>query len=187
MFVFVIGLLFVLSSAETVADIARSSTCGTHQIEGLAGEVVELINLKHPGLMVDISKGVYAGKWSMSRSVHPFLQKSTADALLRVVAARPGHRLTINSALRTVPQQVLLKEWKRRGGRCAPSAQVATPGRSNHHAGIAVDVNGNAGWRRAFQSNGFRWGGNGDKPHFEFSVRKFGQQCIRLFITNLFL
>jgi D-alanyl-D-alanine dipeptidase len=72
--------------------------------------------------------------------------------------------LQINSGLRSVAQQYLLKKWQR-AGRCGISA-AASPGRSNHETGRAVDLSNSSSARAEMRSEGFTTLRN-DPPHFD--------------------
>jgi hypothetical protein len=74
--------------------------------------------------------------------------------------------MSINSGLRTLPQQYLLYRWYQTG-RCGIGL-AAQPGRSNHESGIAVDINDNAGWRATMASKSYRWLGASDPVHFDY-------------------
>jgi hypothetical protein len=104
---------------------------------------------------------------TLGSAVFPFLQ-SPAAAALRNVAKTRTVKLVINSALRTLPQQYLLYRWFQTR-RCGIGL-AASPGRSNHESGVAVDVNDNAGWRTGFQGNGWRWLGSSDPVHYDYTA-----------------
>ncbi|MDF2697815.1 MAG: hypothetical protein K0S65_6198, partial [Labilithrix sp.] len=89
----------------------------------------------------------------------------TANALVAAQKAR-GVTMSINSGLRTLPQQYLLYRWYQTG-RCGIGL-AAKPGNSNHESGIAVDINDNASWRSAMNGKGFQWLGSSDPVHFDF-------------------
>ncbi len=74
--------------------------------------------------------------------------------------------MTINSGLRTLPQQYLLYRWYQTG-RCGIGL-AAAPGNSNHESAVAIDIEDNAGWRSALQAQGFRWLGASDPVHYDF-------------------
>jgi hypothetical protein len=95
----------------------------------------------------------------------PFLQAPAADALARAAARLP---LTINSALRTLPQQYLLYEWMNRGLCRSVVSIAAAPGRSNHEAGLAADVANWSAARASLEGRGFRWYGSGDEVHYDY-------------------
>jgi hypothetical protein len=151
-----------LAADATVAD-AVAEACETTVVKGLATQLVEEIQCLRPGTMkrIDNVAGVNLGP-----AAFPFLQTPAADALVAVQGAR-GATLTINSGLRTLPQQYLLYRWYKTG-RCNIGL-AATPGTSNHESAIAVDVADNAAWRTAMQGQKFRWLGAGDPMHYDFT------------------
>jgi hypothetical protein len=73
--------------------------------------------------------------------------------------------MTVNSMLRTVAQQYLLKSWVNTCGITA----AANPGSSNHETGLAIDVDEHAAWQSALESHGFTWLGSGDVVHFDYT------------------
>jgi peptidoglycan hydrolase-like protein with peptidoglycan-binding domain len=70
----------------------------------------------------------------------------------------------INSAYRTIAQQLLLRRW---GSGCGYGI-VAPPGRSNHQSGLALDINDHQGWKPYLERHGWRWLGPQDPPHFDY-------------------
>ncbi|MCC6900216.1 MAG: endo alpha-1,4 polygalactosaminidase [Polyangiaceae bacterium] len=68
---------------------------------------------------------------------------------------------------RTVAQQYLLQRWKK-AGRCGVSA-AASPGKSNHESGLAIDTSQFASWKGALEAHGFDWFGSGDSVHFDYA------------------
>jgi len=142
---------------------AVGSACSTSVVVGLSTQLVEEIQCLRPGALrrLDASAGIALGS-----SVFPYLQPPAADAVAAAQRAR-GVPMTINSALRTLPQQYLLYQWYR-SGRCGiPLA--AAPGKSNHEAGLAVDIADNAAWRTAMGAAKMRWFGTSDPVHFDFT------------------
>jgi MYXO-CTERM domain-containing protein len=102
---------------------------------------------------------------TLGSAVFPYLQTPARNALAAAVAAR-GVPMSINSALRTLPQQYLLYRWYKTG-RCGIGL-AASPGTSNHEGAVAVDINDNAGWRTTMQAKGFRWLGASDPVHYDY-------------------
>lgn len=148
--------------ASDPVSAAVSQTCTTRVVRPLVTQLVEEIQCLRPGTMKSIA-GVPG--LSLGAAAFPFLQTSAADALIAAQKTR-GTTMSINSGLRTLPDQYLLYRWyqqKRCGIRLA-----AKPGTSNHESGIAVDINDNAGWRSAMQKNGYRWLGAHDPVHFDY-------------------
>ena len=150
-----------LSATDTVA-VAVEQSCTTAAVKGLATQLVDEIQCLHPDTFarIDNTPGLDLGS-----AVFPFLQESAAKSLLAAQKAR-GKTMSINSGLRTLPQQFLLYRWYQTG-RCGIGL-AATPGTSNHESGLAVDVDDNAGWRAAMTGSSFKWLGASDPVHYDF-------------------
>ena len=88
-------------------------------------------------------------------------------ALVAALQDKPGTTMTINSALRTVAQQLLLYRWYQ-NGQCNIGL-AATPGNSNHETGLALDINQYSTWRTTLEAHGFRWFGSNDAVHFDYN------------------
>ncbi|MDB5220124.1 MAG: N-acetylmuramoyl-L-alanine amidase [Myxococcaceae bacterium] len=150
-----------LAANDTVTT-AVAQSCTTTSVKGLAVQLVEEIQCLRPNTLsrIDNTPGLALGS-----AVFPYLQTKAAQALVAAQKAR-GTTMSINSALRTLPQQFLLYRWYQTG-RCGIGL-AASPGTSNHEGAIAVDVNDNAGWRTSMQNKGFRWLGASDPVHYDF-------------------
>ncbi|NJK38907.1 MAG: D-alanyl-D-alanine carboxypeptidase [Oscillatoriales cyanobacterium RM2_1_1] len=98
-------------------------------------------------------------------AVYPFLQPAARTALSRAISAR-GRKLYVNSAYRTIAQQLMLYNQGQR--RQCGIGIVATPGRSNHQSGLAIDVEDYYGWRPFLEAQGWLWLGQYDPPHFDY-------------------
>jgi hypothetical protein len=117
-----------------------------------------------PGTMsrIDAMPGI-----TLASATFPYLQKPAADALRGAAATRA---MTINSALRSVVQQFVLYTWYTRG-RCRNVVSLAAPpGRSNHEAGLAIDVQQYDAARTALTARGFRWLGSSDRVHYDYTA-----------------
>ncbi len=108
-----------------------------------------------PGRFVEFAP--HAGITLTSSRVHPFLQASARDAIWAAAARTP---LRINSAFRTLADQYVLYH----SGGCG---LAATPGRSNHQTGTAVDVDDYSRVRSSLEAAGCRWLGSSDPVHFD--------------------
>ncbi|MGE3631260.1 MAG: MYXO-CTERM sorting domain-containing protein, partial [Sandaracinaceae bacterium] len=108
-----------------------------------------------PGSFVSFAP--HAGITLSSSHIHAFMQASARDALHRAAAS---HSLTINSAFRTLADQYVLYH----SGACG---LAATPGRSNHQSGRAVDVGNYSAARSALEAAGCVWLGSSDPVHFD--------------------
>jgi hypothetical protein len=142
---------------------AVGASCSTTSVKGLATQLVAEIQCMRPGSMKSID-GI-AGL-SLGAAVFPFLQTPAADALIAAQKDR-GTTMSINSALRTLPQQYLLYRWYKTG-LCGISL-AATPGTSNHEGALAVDIADEQGWRPAMTTAGFTWLGASDPVHFDYT------------------
>jgi MYXO-CTERM domain-containing protein len=154
-----------VSSALVATDsvnTAVSQGCSTVMVKGLSTQLVEEINCMKPGSMkrIDGVSGLALGS-----AVFPYLQSPAATALIAAQKVR-GVTMSLNSGLRTLPQQYLLYRWWQ-AGKCG-IAKAAKPGTSNHESGIAVDINDNASWRSAMASKNYRWLGSSDPVHFDY-------------------
>lgn len=144
------------SSVESVV----SGTCSTIPVRGLSLQIAEEIRCLAPGLLVAFAETEQI-RFSSS-AVLPYLEADTAQAVQRA-ASRLGS-VTINSGLRSLAQQYLLYRW-RQAGRCGIRA-AATPGRSNHETGRAVDLANSAQARATMTTTGFS-GIRSDPVHFD--------------------
>lgn len=149
-------------AANATVGQAVASECATSAVKGLSVQLVEEIQCLRPNTFMRIDKlpGLTLGS-----SVMPYMQTKAAQALIAAQKAR-GQAMSINSAMRTLPQQYLLYRWYQTG-RCGIGL-AASPGTSNHEGAIAVDINDNAGWRTAMQGKSFRWLGASDPVHYDF-------------------
>ena len=144
------------SSVESVVF----STCSTTPVRGLSMQIAEEVRCLAPGLLVPFEPTSSIRFASMA--VLPYLEADTAAAVQR--AAPAIGTITINSGLRSIAQQYLLRRWKEQG-RCGIRS-AATPGRSNHETGRAVDLANPAQASKAMTSTGFS-PLSGDPVHFD--------------------
>lgn len=154
-----------VSSALSPSDplsLAVTSECTTASVVGLSRQLVEEITCLRPGVLSSIEG---APGFSLGGAVLPALQTPAARALVEAQRAR-GVTMTINSALRTLPQQYLLYRWYQTG-RCNISL-AASPGKSNHESALAVDIDDSTGWRTAMTGAGFKWLGASDPVHYDY-------------------
>lgn len=136
---------------RTVDDLARSWTCSTGPTRALDRQIARELACLAPGrfLPIDDIANLHLGP-----GARPFLQADAARALRAAVAA-VGRPLVINSGWRSLAQQYLMKRWE---GGCGIRV-AATPGRSAHQSGLAVDLSdyGDRSVRRALEQAGFVW------------------------------
>jgi hypothetical protein len=158
-----VGQVALALTDSDPVSAAVDASCTTSSVKGLSTQLVAEIQCMRPGSMKSI-EGV-AGL-DLGSAVFPFLQTPAADALVKAQKAR-GTTMTINSALRTLPQQFLLYSWYK-AGRCGISL-AATPGNSNHEGAVAVDIDDSAGWRASMIAAGFKWLGASDPVHYDYA------------------
>ena len=147
----------------TVKDIIRRDRpiCSTAGVRSLSLQIIEEMNRIIPGgVLVGIDDLNVKGD---KATVNFFLQPRAKQALAKSIARR-GVALEINSCFRTVVQQHILFSWQ--GSNCVSIA--ATPGRSNHEDGYAIDTSDFAAWRQALEQENWDWFGPGDEVHFTY-------------------
>lgn len=148
--------------SRTVARAALES-CSTRIVEGLSRQIIAEARCLSPDAFVRVKA---RKNLKVNTNVFLYLEAPARDHLLAVLDAHPRKVMTVNSALRTLPQQVLLAKWgetRRCGVRLA-----ASPRESNHESGLALDVQEAAAWRTVLEQGGFRWMGREDPVHFDY-------------------
>jgi hypothetical protein len=145
--------------ASSVQSVA-AATCSTVPVRGLSIQIAEEMRCLDPGLLVPFDEGPNV-KFS-SPAVLPYLTAETKNALM--LAAPTVGVVQLNSGLRSVAQQFLIKKW-RDAHRCGIRA-AAAPGRSNHETGRAVDLANYSAAKRAMLNRGFSTVRN-DPVHYE--------------------
>ena len=150
------------SMALTVQQAVAAVGCSTSVAAPLSQQLVEEINCLAPGTLSRID-GI-AGVTTTS-AVIPWLQTPAANDLAAAVSARGG-TLPLTSALRTLPQQLMLYRWYQMGA-CGITL-AASPGSSPHERGLAVDTGDYAAWQTALEANHWRWHGAGDLVHYDY-------------------
>jgi hypothetical protein len=146
----------------TVKDIIRTSIsrCSTGGIRGLNLQIIDEMNLMIPGILVPIDDLDITGDGG---GVNLFMQLKAKEALRRAIRRR-GIPLPINSCYRTVAQQHILFSWQ--GSSCVSIA--ATPGKSNHEDGFALDTPDFSVWRSTLEAEDWDWFGPPDEVHFTY-------------------
>ena len=159
---------FFFSSCSTARGItvgdAVYSSCSTTIVKGLSDQLVKTVNTcLHPGQLVLFSStpNVVYGS-----AVYAYMQKPAADAFKRAMTS-PPRTMTMNSAYRSLAQQLLLYQWYLTS-RCSISL-AAKPGSSNHESGLAFDCNDGSGWSSYMSGYSFKWLGASDPVHFDYS------------------
>ena len=137
--------------------------CDTGLIHGLSQQVLERLQQQRPGGLARLDHPLIHVS---GRHNNPWLQRRAADALVRAVEER-GEPLWINSALRTPMQQYLLHQQYLRH-LCGVMA-AAPPPHSNHNSGLAIDIEGADAWRPVLERHGWRWLGDFDPMHFDYT------------------
>ncbi len=150
------------SMALTVDQAVAAAGCSTAVAAPLSQQLVEQINCLVPGTLSRMD-GI-AGL-SLGASVNPWLQTPAVRGLAAAVAARGG-TLSLNSALRTLPQQLMLYRWYQVGA-CGITL-AAAPGTSPHESGLAIDTSEYSAWQSALEAHGWSWHGAGDLVHFDY-------------------
>jgi hypothetical protein len=143
---------------------AMQTTCSTSSVKGLALQIIAESNCIEPGAFSAVPSRpnlVLAGA-----HVFAFLEQPARDRLVAALDANPSKTLTVNSMLRTLPQQYLLWSWGQKGA-CGIGL-AATPGASNHQTGLALDVSEYSSWKGALAARGFQWFGSADAVHFDY-------------------
>jgi hypothetical protein len=72
--------------------------------------------------------------------------------------------MSINSVYRTIAQQLLLYRW---GSGCGYPV-VASPGKSNHQSGLAIDIKEPDDWQPFLEKYAWWRLGSFDPPHFDY-------------------
>jgi GH24 family phage-related lysozyme (muramidase) len=159
---FVCLVSFTIVHGKTVEQAAIEGGCTTSVVNPLSEQLITEMLCLNDGSMKSIKGKSYI---SLGSAAFGWLQAKAADQLLKVVNEKKS-TLTINSGLRTLPQQYLLYRWKNLG-LCGITA-AAAPGRSNHNGGLAIDVNNYSAWTSVMGKYGWSWFGDGDKPHYDY-------------------
>lgn len=155
------------TSALTLAELSGMHGCSTQGVQGLSQQLLSgmfclapntLVRFSHPNIILT------------SDRVNPYLAPEGVAAILRVAERR---ELRINSALRTLAEQYILSQT---------CSVAASPGRSNHETGRAIDV---ANWSEALDdltAEGFVHPLPGtDDVHFEYGGTDLRSISVRAF------
>ena len=157
---------------ETEAELTRSlprgsvllanvSGCSTAVANGLSQQIIDEMN----GIISNVLVRFDNLNVKSGAAVFPYLQRPAQEALARAINDR-GTTMSINSAYRTIGQQLILFNHSQRR-RCGITI-AARPGRSNHQSGLAIDINDAQGWRPHLERHGWKWLGRKDPPHFDY-------------------
>lgn len=149
-----------MATVRNIIDSYANGTCSTGNVKNLSLQVIDEMNLLIPNVLVSFDDLDVSGD---DATVNFFLQPKAKEALRRAIRTR-GKTLRLNSAYRTVVQQHILFSWQ--GSRCVSIA--ATPGKSNHEDGLAIDTPDFQEWIPALEAEGWAWFGEPDPVHFTF-------------------
>ena len=149
--------------------------CSTGQIQGLSVQILE--KLLSRGFLVKINHPLIICEGAHN---NPYLQPKAYELLVKAVERR-GKELHINSCLRTVMQQYMLRKQYEMGI-CGIRA-AAQPGQSNHQSGMAIDIRNPDNWKPYLEPYDWKWLGSWDPWHFDFNRigRKLGKLQIKEF------
>jgi uncharacterized protein (TIGR03382 family) len=149
-----------IAASELAVSAYVSSGCSTSVVVGLSKQIADEIGCMNPASLQAFSPT--ANIVFSSNAVLPYLGAPAKAAIVKVGAT---NTLQINSAFRTVAQQYLLYRWYQQG-RCGITA-AATPGRSNHQSGRALDLSNYSSRITAMRNQGWSHSVPGDPVHFD--------------------
>ena len=165
----------------TVEEFAISSAqngCSTAGLRPLNNQIVEVllkaVNTENETNLVpceDIELLRVIGNSTIA------LLQPAAHASLKRVIEQKNRRMDLIHGYRTIAQQFVLLEWKRRG-KCRITA-ARKPGTSDHERGLAIDVDNFELWKNALESAGWDWAGPGDQGHFSFHGDGVNEDLVR--------
>lgn len=141
------------------------TTCSTSRVRQLDQQIIAKINSISKDALVSFAHlNISSGP-----AVWPYVQPPGLQALEKAIKER-GKTMFVNSAYRTIAQQLILYQHYRAGSRCG-IALAAQPGRSNHQSGLAIDIEDAYAWRPYLEKYGWRWLGSRDPVHFDYQGR----------------
>ena len=129
----------------------------TSIVNGLSQQLIYQINLIVPDALVSFDDLDV----DLADAAFPYLQPPAKLALQKAIQDR-GVKLVVNSAYRTIAQQMLLYNW-----RTSNRNPVAPPGTSNHQSGLALDIQDREGWLPYLRRYGWEPLRN-DPPHIDY-------------------
>lgn len=144
-----------------VGKLSDYRDCSTAGIRKLDLQLINQIQRIAPGSLTSFDHlRVHTGG-----GCHAYLQAPAVIALEKAIKMR-GIEMTCNSAYRTIAQQCILFNHLQ-SRRCGIRA-AATPGKSNHNTGLAIDIEDAHGWRPYLEKFGWDWIGSFDPMHFDY-------------------
>jgi hypothetical protein len=147
-------------TSEVAVSTYETSSCTTSVVIGLSKQIADEISCMNPTLLTKFAPST--NLQITSNAVLPYLGAPAKTGLLNVAATRT---VQVNSAFRSVVQQYLLYRWYQLG-RCGITA-AATPGRSNHESGRALDLQNYSVLISAMAAQGWSHSVPGDPVHFD--------------------
>lgn len=150
------------SEATSAVSVSAytSSGCSTAVVIGLSKQIADEVSCISPTALTKFAPS--ANIIFTSNAVLPYVSAAAKTALTKVAA---NNSIQINSAFRTVAQQYLLYRWYQQG-RCGITA-AATPGRSNHQSGRALDLANYSSRITAMRNQGWAHPIPNDPVHFD--------------------
>lgn len=153
---------------EAIRAMIATNKVDTGKVQGLSRQIIAETNNILTGVLLNF-EDLPGLTLSNEAFLNYFLQSGAKESLRLVLRQgfnnKPGLRMKINSAYRTVAQQHILRQIYERGHRnLIPLA--ARPGRSNHEDGLAIDVDNFGDWKMLLEKNGWEWQGEADPVHF---------------------
>lgn len=149
---------------DSVEAAAAGAGCSTVVVDGLSQQIIGEAMCMEPQSLVALP---ILPNLALGEAVYPLLERPARDALIAALADAPQRTLEVASMYRTVAQQFLLYRWYERG--VCNIKLAATPGRSNHESGLALDIADAPGWRPILEAHGFAWMGDKDPVHFDYA------------------
>jgi hypothetical protein len=146
----------------TPVSTFETTSCETSVVLELSKQIADEVNCLMPGQLVTFDET--AEIQFTGGAVLPYTS-TQGRADLYAATQGAGMQLRITSAFRTVVQQYLLYRWFQLGRCGIPDA--ATPGRSNHESGRALDVSNYSVWVTRMGNKNWSHNIPGDPVHFE--------------------
>jgi N-acetylmuramoyl-L-alanine amidase len=152
----------LIKREKLIMKIKNNTDCSTTVVHELDRQLIFKMNSIEPGSLVSFAD---LNVVLVDEAVWPYLQASAKGALEKALVDR-GVRLEVNSAYRTIAQQLILFDHKN-NNRCGITA-AAPPGGSNHQSGLALDIEDPDGWELFLERFGWQRLGAFDPMHFDF-------------------
>jgi hypothetical protein len=153
---------------EAIRAMIATNKVDTGKVQGLSRQIIAEMNNILTGVLINF-EDLPGLSLSSEAFLNYFLQSGPKESLRSVlrqgINQKPGMRMKINSAYRTVAQQHILRQIYERGYRDLVSL-AARPGKSNHEDGMAIDVDNYEDWKPLLLNNGWEWQGKSDPVHF---------------------